>query len=324
VREHLGERPVRVVYVGRVIEDRKWTLTARAGGIVPNFVDHRTDDLVERLSALRPDVVVVFEPQRLPRGVAGGLPAVTVAYVLQPLELAYTKAENGDPWRVADALDPGAVEQWLDVVGAFDSGEYDRILAADPRVARLSGGLDVWRSPPLPVDDALYRPTDQPLLGAKALFIGESTDYREWFLVEAKHHYDLRHYAFGLAGDRLAQILAETSVGVVLPPGPFSTFEPAAPLHLAAGHVLLAAPLAPPRGLESGLDHLTIHGHGDLLHYLYEITTQPAAFEVLRQRGRVRAEEFRASRIWPRLIRDLFLDLQAVGSWRREQVARPA
>jgi hypothetical protein len=308
---------VRVVYVGRAVEERKWTLTTTAGGLVPAFVDHRADDLVEQVSRLRPDVVVVFGPQRLPRGLAAALPASTVAYVLEPLEVAYTNAEDGDPWRVADAIDPDVAERWRNVAGAFDADEYDRILAVDPRLARVAGGPDIWRSPPLAVDDAFYRSADEPLSGAKALFIGESTDYREWFLVEAKHHYDLRHYAFGLADDRLAQVLGETTVGVVVPPGPFSTFEPAAPLHLAAGHVLLSAPLVPPRGLESGLDHLTIYGLGDLLHHLFEITTQPTAYEVLRQRGRIRAEEFRASRVWPRLIRDLVLDIEAFGSRRR-------
>jgi len=320
VREHLGERPVRIVYVGRAVEERAWTLTTPAGGIVPTFVDHRANDLVARVSVLRPDVVVVFGPQRLPRGLAGAFPAATVAYVLEPLEVAYTKTEDSDPWRVADGLDPRVVERWRVGAGAFDAGEYDRILAVDARVARISGGLEIWRSPPLPVDDALYRSTVEPLSGVP-LFIGESTDYREWFLVEAKHYYDLRHYAFGLAGDRLAQVLAETAVGVVLPPGPFSTFEPTAPLHLAAGHVLLAAPFVPPRGLESGLDHVTVRGRGDLLHHLFEITTQPAAYEVVRQRGRVRAEEFRASRVWPRLVQDLLLDLEAFGSRRRVAVS---
>jgi hypothetical protein len=321
VRVHLGERPVRVVYVGRAVEERKWTLTAPVAGLVPGFVDHRARDVVEQVSALSPDVVVVFGPQRLPRGLAAALPAPTVAYVLEPLEVHYKKPGSSDPWRVGDELDSEIARRWLDVAGAFDAAEYDRIITADPRVARLRDGPEIWRSPPLPVDDALYRSTDEPLRGARPLFIGESTEYREWFLLEAKHNYDLRHYAFGLAGERLAQVLDGTTVGVVLPSGPFNTFEPTAPLHLAAGHVLLTAPLVPSRGLESGLDHVTIQGIGELLHHLFEITTQAAGYEIVRQRGRVRAEEFRASRIWPRLIGDLLLDLDAFGTPRRAALA---
>jgi hypothetical protein len=308
VRGQVSEGPLRVVYVGREVEERKWTLTAPAGGVLPAFVDHRRSDLPERVSALEPDIVVVFGPERLERGVAGALAAATVAYLVEPLEPPVT--DDGSPWRVTDPLDAMPI--------GFDLGEYDRVLVADPRTARSPARPAVWRSAPLAVDDALYRPAeDRALTGLRPLFIGASTEHREYFLTPAKHYYELRHYAFGLAAERLAQVLGETTVGVVLSPGPFTTFEAAAPLHLAAGHLLLAGPLVPPRGLESGLDHLTFYGPGDLVHLLYEIQSRPAAFEVIRQRGRVRAEEFRASRIWPRLLRDLLLDLDAFGSARR-------
>jgi hypothetical protein len=314
VRGRVREGPVRVVYVGRATEERRWTLTAPAKGLVPSFVDHRREDVVERVSALDPDVVVVFGPERLERGAARAFPAVALAYLLDPVRVPYSL--EGSPWRTADPVDGAAGTGPLGMADAFDVSEYDRIVAADPRIVRSTSSFEVWRSTPLPVDDALYRPAGRPLSISRPLFIGESTEYREEFLVQAKHHYDLRHYAFGLAGDRLAHVLRETTVGVVLPPGPFTTFEAAAPLHLAAGHLLVAGPLVPPRGLESGLDHLTFYGPADFLHLLFEIENRPAGFEVMRQRGRVRAEEFRASRIWPRLVRDLFLDLEAFGSQR--------
>jgi hypothetical protein len=302
---------VRLVYVGREIEERRWTLTARAQDVVPTFVDHRAPDLVERVTALGPDVVVVLGPHRLGRGVARALPGATVACIAEPL--AAPEGEAGSPWQIDRPLDSGAAATW-EAPADFDAGEYDRVLAADARAARRAGAPVVWRSPPLAVDDKLYDCAEGPVAAARPLFLGESTEYREYFLVQAKHQYDLRHYAFGLGDDRLIEVLGQTTVGVVVSPGRFSTFEPAAPLHLAAGHVLLATPLVPPRGLEEGLDHLTFRGPGDLMHLLFEIDSSPEAFEVLRQRGRVRAEEFRASRIWPRLVRDLFLDLEAFGS----------
>jgi hypothetical protein len=309
---------MRVVYVGRAVQERKWTLTVPANGVVPSFVDHRATDLVERVAARRPDVVVVFGPERLDRGVAAAFPAATVAYLLDPL--AAPEGEDGSPWHVDQILSSRATLQWQAAASAFDAGEYDRVIAADSRTGRRAGAPEVWRSPPLAVDDAVYGRADGPLEGAKPLYIGESTDYREYFLIQAKHQYDLRHYAFGLADERLAQVLRQTTVGVVVSPGRFSTFEPAAPLHLAAGHLLLATPLVPPRGLEEGLDHLTFRGPGDLMHLLFEIDNEPEAFEVVRQRGRVRAEEFRASRVWPRLLHDLLLDLEAFGSPRRAAV----
>jgi hypothetical protein len=280
-------------------------LTAPAGGIVPAFVDHLADDLAQQVTTLAPDVVVVFGPDRLAPGLAGSLPAITVAHVLDAVALP--DDDDGSAWRVTDDSAPSPTR-------GFAADEYDRVLAADSRVARTDGAAAVWRSPPLAVDDALYDSADSPLTGLRPLFLGESTVHREYYLTPAKHHYDLRHYAFGLAGEKLATVLRTTTVGVVLSPGAAPTFEAAAPLHLAAGHLLLAGALAPPRGLEGGLDHLTFEGPGDLVHLLYEIRGRPAAFEVIRRRGRVRAEEFRASRIWPRLLRDLLLDLEAFGS----------
>jgi hypothetical protein len=309
------EGRVRIVFVGRATEERKWTLTAPAAGLEPSFVDHRGDDVVERVAAQRPDVVVVFGPERLQRDVARALPGLTVACLLDQLPGPLTV--DTSPWRTGEALDETIAASDGDVGAAFDAGGYDRVLATDARVARLGLRDVVWRSPPLAVDDALYRLPGPPPTLCRPLFIGESTPHREAFLVDAKHNYDLRHYAFGLADDRLARVLGETTVGVVMAPGPFTTFEPNTALHLAAGHLLLAGPLVPPRGLESGLDHLSFDTHGDLMRLLFEIEHFPGAYEAVRQRGRVRAEEFRASRIWPRLVRDLLLDIEAFGSPRR-------
>jgi hypothetical protein len=312
VRGHDLEGELRVVFVGRAVEEHKWTLTAPAGNLVPAFVDHRSRDLVARVSSYAPDVVVVFGPQRLARGVADALPAATVAFLTESVHVP--SSEDGSAWSSAGPLAAATGEAVARAAESFDAAEYDRVMVADPRVARLVTDLAVWRSPPLPVDDALYRPGGPLRPESRAVFLGESTAYREAFLVGAKHHYDLRHYAFGLAAKRLADVLGETSIGVVIATGAWTTFEATAALHLAAGHLLLAAALEPPRGLEAGLDHLTFEEPEDLLHLLFEVRNRPAAFEQVRRRGRVRADEFRASRIWPRLVWDLVLDLDAFGS----------
>jgi hypothetical protein len=312
VRGHRLDVPLRVVFLGRAVEDRKWTLTAPANRVVPVFVDHRSRDLVARISSHHPDVVVVFRPQRLASGVAAALPAATVALIAEAVHVPFS--EDGSAWSSVDALSPVTGEAIALAAASFDAEEYDRVMVVDPRIGRLPTDLAVWRSPPLPVDDALYRPGAPLTRDSRALFLGESTAYREAFLVGAKHHYDLRHYAFGLAGEGLARVLGESSIGVALAPGPWTTFEAAAAVHLASGHILLSGQLDPPRGLEAGLDHLMFEEPEELLHLLFELQHRPAAFEQVRRRGRVRAEEFRASRIWPRLLRDLVLDLEAFGT----------
>jgi hypothetical protein len=196
-------------------------------------------------------------------------------------------------------------------LAAADLSGYARVVAHDPLVARH---LDVRRSPPWAVDDALFlghRPPPDPV---KPLFLGESTYDREHVIIDAKHHYELSHYAYGLTGERLEEVLEATNVGVVVHPlrGRL-TFPPEAALHLAAGHLLITNPLVPPRGLEPGLDHLVIFELDQLLHFLHELRKRPKVFEHVRLRGRLRAEELRASRVWPRLLADLGPDLEAFG-----------
>jgi hypothetical protein len=180
-------------------------------------------------------------------------------------------------------------------------------------VQRIAPDLDVWRSPVLPVDDALFADDRPPERPPRPLFLGESTERREEYLVGAKHFYELSHYAFGLAGDRLRDALARTTVGVTLYPAWAAVFPPRALLHLAAGHLLVTQPLVPTRGLEPGLDHLQIEAPDQLMRILDQLAQRPGAYERVRIRGRRRAESFRASATWHRWLGDLADDLRAFG-----------
>jgi hypothetical protein len=233
--------------------------------------------------------------------------ALKVACVEQTVRLIHGDAQ--DPWSPGDDL-AYAVETsgGLGDLVAFDPGEYDRVIAADPLLARAAPQLDVWRSPPLPVDDALYLPPRKPTRPPKALFLGESDERREAYLVEQKHFYDLTHYAFGLAGAELRGVLERSNVGVVLHPTAIPTFTPTVALHLAAGHLVATEPLVPRRGLEPWLDHVVVEAPDQLRRVLHQLKLRPTTFEQVRLRGRLRAEEFRASRIWPRLVRDLLAE----------------
>lgn len=303
-------RPTRLVFVGREVEHACWTLTQPARGVVPAFVDHRGADVLDRVAEHRPDVVVVFAPDRLPARLARELDAITVACVADPVRLEH--GDPQDPWAPGDDLGYAVeVSGGLGHLDRFDPAEYDRVLAADPLLARAAPHLDVWRSPPLPVDDALYLPPRPPTPEPHALTLGESSPRAESMLVEGKHYHDLSHYAFGLAGERLRDVLARTNVGVVVHRTNVPTFESTAALHLAAGHLLVTEPLVPPRGLEPWLDHLIVEAPDQVRRVLYQLTLRPRAFEQVRLRGRLRAEELRASRVWPRLVHDLMADVAA-------------
>ena len=84
-------------------------------------------------------------------------------------------------------------------------------------------------------------------------------------------------------------------------------------LHLAAGHLVITEPLSPMHGLEGGLDLLEVSTPDGLQGTLEVMHRYPGVFHRVRVRGRRKAEQYRASRVWPRLIADLLTDLEAFG-----------
>jgi hypothetical protein len=288
---------VRVTFLGHETEHRPWTLSAPADGVVPAFVDHPAgttpDELLAAVRATEPDAIVAFAPHDVPGDVLAETGALTLAVVTDPFAPGVE-----DVWRPDAELPPAP---------ALPSG-YDRVLTTDPLLARAAGA---WRSAPLPVDDARFAdaPSDDHEL--RAVFAGEDTPWRSYWLPEAAEHYGLRHLAAGEIG---TDAFAGATVGLCLreareQPG----FPATALLHLAAGHLLITEPLRPARGLEAGLDHVEVREPIDLMHVLHQVQLRPAAFEHVRLRGRARAEMFRASATWPRVLADLAADVAAYG-----------
>jgi len=195
-------------------------------------------------------------------------------------------------------------------LGASATG-CDRVLGAP-------GETGVWRARPLPVDDRLYadvRPADGP---PRALCLSTSSRRREDFLVAAKHGHDLLHYAHGLAGDALAAALAETDLGIAVAAQDSREFAGEALVHLAAGHLLLAERFVPPCGLEAGIDYVPVATRDDVEAALRRLRQRPDDYERVRIRGRLKADEHRASVVWPRLVRDLLADIRVFGPGRAE------
>jgi hypothetical protein len=273
-----------VAFLGPAPSAAAHVLHDPAGGILPTFVDIRDGTangvLEAALADAAPHVVVVMAPEVLPADALAGVRAVTLAIA-----------------------GPGA-EPPRD--GAFD------------RVLRTPGPGDGggWRARPLPVDDRLYGPVRPARHPPRALCVGRSTAHREWVLTPAKHDHDVIHYTHGLVGDALADVLATADVGIALPARPPNGFPPQGLLHLAAGHLLLATELVPPCGLERGIDYLQIDSRSDLVTMLHQLRVRPEAYQRVRVRGRLKADDHRASRVWPRIVGDLLEDVRAFGTAR--------
>jgi hypothetical protein len=302
--------PIRVAFVGQETYFSQCALSAPAAGLRPRFFDFRAgvgddaDALREALEAWGAHVVVVFRPEIVPPGAFHGLRAATLGFVTEPLKRVGGEAHPDLDWRESE-------------LALTDASNFDRIVAFDPHVAGTADRhAPIWRSLPLPVDDRLYAPVVASAPKPRILFVGYSTDHRERFLINAKHEYDVLHYAHGLHGAELRDVFARTDVALNLHGEPYPSFENRVLLHLAAGHLVISEPLDPTHGLEAGIDFLEIRRPDELMTLLYQLSRRPETFERVRHRGRAKAEDYRAGRVWPRVIGDLLADLRAFGSER--------
>lgn len=290
--------PTRVAFVGPSTSS-DFALHAPAGDLLPRFFDVRGADadaagLRGALEAWGAQVVVVFDPGCVAPGSLSGMRALRLGFLTEPVGRPTVERPELRPERTPEITDA-------------DRGNFDRVASADPLVA------GAWRSFPPPVDDRLFADVRPSATPPRAVFVGPSTAHRERFLINAKHEYDLLHYAHGLYGDRLREVFAKVDVGLSLYAEPFPCFPPGPLRHLAAGHLLISEPLAPTHGLEPGLDFFEIIGPDDLMTALHQMRRRPDTFERLRHRGREKAEDYRASRVWPRLLSDLGRDVAAFG-----------
>ena len=85
---------------------------------------------------------------------------------------------------------------------------------------------------------------------------------------------------------------------------------------------MLSQPLSPEHGLEPDIDFLQFETPGSLITIIQSLRAQPDLHRAVRARGRRKAELFRASAVWPRLIADLQSDVSAFGGRTARTVIR--
>lgn len=301
-------RPLRLAFVGQATYFRSCALTVPTGGLEPSFVDYRAGldpkPLLSALSEIDPDVVVAFRPDVIPDGVFADLDAITLGYLTEPLPRDQSSSHPD-------------LDRRLGYLAALDPTNFDRILSFDPLMrASVERVAPLWRSLPLPVADEYFAPVPGGPHRARALFVGRSTEHRELFLASAKHEFDVVHIAHGANDDKLRELLAESDIGINLHNENYPTFENRCATIMAAGNLLISERLSPTHGLEPAIDFLEVTIPEELHRTLFNVRRHPDAYRRVRIRGRHKAEYFRASRVYPRLIRDLVLDVRTFGRGR--------
>jgi len=300
--------PLRLAFVGQSTFFDACSLHEHGPRVVTRFIEFRegadVDAMLASLEAFAPHAVIVFRPEIVPAGAFAGVRAPTLGFLTEPVP------------RLGDGRPHPDLRRRREDLRKTDPANFDRIVSFDPLIVPVASELmAIWRSLPLPVADRFYAPARR--LGDRRpqmLFVGRSTPHRESFLTKAKHEFDLLHVAFGLGASELEEVMGAHDVAINLHNEPYPSFENRVCLHLAAGHLVLSEELSPTHGLEPGIDYLQIADGDDLLRIGHELAIDPDAHHRVRVRGRRKAEEFRASRVWPRVIGDLMRDLAAFGT----------
>jgi hypothetical protein len=291
---------LRVAFVGQSVYFRQCALEQRADGIEPCFLDFRAGAPPERLRAeLRerdPDVVLVFRPEIVPKGLFHGMRAFTIGYLTEPLPRG-----NG-----RDAHEDLRARMWW--LKQVDPSNFDRVVSFDPLIAEVASTvLPVWRSLPIPVADSVYMDVRARATPPRVLFLGRSTEHRERLLAEVKRTHPIVHIGHGLYGERLMRFLLRSDVQLNLHNHAYPTFENRVCLALAAGHLVISESLSPTHGLLAGEHFLEANTPERFAQLVDELARDPGAYSEVQAAGRASAERFRASHVYPELIREAMI-----------------
>ena len=309
-------RPLRVAFAGDAARFASWVPSAQLPRLAATLVDTREAEpaaLAATLEATRPDVVVALGVAALDAAALdAGVPVLGVVVPAErPPVWAVKGAAPGEP-PPKPLLDAAAAEERARLFAPGSPGaRCDRLVALDP-IDALGGRL--WRTIAPPVDDALFAPVTRARRPPRIVFHGASTEHREWWLATAKHLHDVRHVAHGITAERLPELLDQTDVALVAHAADRATFDHRVALHLAAGHLVVAEPLRPRHGLEPGLDLLEVATPDALARTLDAVRTAPDLLNRIRVRGHLKAELFRASHVWGRVLADFLRDVRSYSS----------
>ncbi|HEY8303179.1 MAG TPA: glycosyltransferase [Solirubrobacteraceae bacterium] len=311
-RSEHATNDLRVAFVGQGVYFEQCSLEQPAGGLRPSFLDFRSmappEPLLAKLQELDPDAVVVFRPEIVPEGLFESLRAITIGYLTEPLPRSRGKAGHPDlASRMRDLEE-------------VDARNFDRIVSFDPLIAETAGSvLPVWRSLAIPVTDSLFMDVRQRAHPPALLFVGRATGHREELMEPVKKRHPIVHIGHGLFGERLIRFLERADVQLNLHNNPYPTFENRVCIALAAGHLVISEPLSPRHGLEPGVHYLEAETPERVLALVEELMANPDAYLDVQRAGRAQAESFRASRVYPELVRDALKDVAARGSGRRSR-----
>ncbi len=311
----------RINFVGQRTYFESSALSSATKGIKPLFFDFRVgadpETLHHRLQAQPADVTIVFKPETIPIGLLSDIDGVKIGWFTEPLPRSIPALPRpfNDPDAVPNAeqdrnlasIAVADLERRLASARTVDPSNFNKFIVFDPQIAdTVSQFVPVWRSMPLPVDDIYFQDVpSKPNVPPRIGFFGRPTLHRDLMLGPSLHAFDVRYIAHGVFGDDLREMAFKLDVAINLHNERYPNFENRVSLHLAAGNLVISEPLDPTHGLESGVDFFEVMTPKELYIVLEELVNYPDSFNMMRRRGRQKAEYFRASSVYERLIAEL-------------------
>jgi hypothetical protein len=293
--------PLRLAFVGQSTFFEVCALHEHSHRVSTRFIEFRhgadAAAMLDAVVGFQPHAIVVFRPEIIPRGAFADLRAATVGFLTEPIPRTQGRRAHPDLRRRRADLQ------------SLDPANFDRIVSFDPLIVPTADQF-------IPVADRIYADVSRIEGPPQMLFVGRSTPHRESFLAPTKAEFDVLHIAFGVAAEALEEVMRAHDVAINLHNEPYPSFENRVCLHLAAGHLVVSEALSPTHGLEPGIDYLEVGRPDELLRIARNLARFPDAYHRVRVRGRFKAEDFRASKVWPRLVGDLYRDIVAFGSHR--------
>lgn len=193
--------------------------------------------------------------------------------------------------------------------GRVDRSNFDRVVATSPR---LADELDVWRTIPVPVGDRFFAEVGT-LTGEPRMLV----DSDDRAFLESVGLAEVPTASWPDADEELAQVLASADVAI------FTRGEADDPriaervsFHLAAGHLVVGGSRRLRHDLQPGVHYFEARSGVELWLLATGLRRWPDSHDVVRLRGRERAERSRASTLYARLIDDFERELGLFGSER--------
>ncbi len=276
------------------------------GVLGTSFTHLRGDSLasptphMENLQAQR--LSIVIEPSGVPPAQLARIPQPQIWWFVSPLQNQTT--ENQTRGARIGEFSRKWLAEYVRPLTAVRQSPKPLLIVGDTKSLEKANrtGFKAVVSPPA-ISDSVFHPASTPVRSAVFMTPPNPNVYQTLFtdrLSVPVHDFSPATFA---RSD--AHVPSDLRFGISIGKSVLREFPILAAAHLAAGNALISEPLFPLHGLEPGIDYFEVTSPEELHHVSNYFEREPSAARLMAYRGRQKAEYFRASRVWPKILEEL-------------------